>query len=192
MRAMRMVAGILFLLAGVCAAAADREPLTEADFRGALNVAPDVKLFYRNLDCSSVNFAEFSEAMQRSQERQERAMKQALESAERIRLRHEARSQLLERVNALGERARDINEPMAALSADAGDPANAQEVLSSVKEVSVRLDQVIEEAAALAAAAREADWVDIGRDADVLKQQLQAARNKLQLAERSAAARAPS
>jgi chromosome segregation ATPase len=135
---------------------------------------------------------EFSEAMQRSQERQERAMKQALESAERIRQRHEARSQLLDRVNALGERARDINEPMAALSADASDPENAQEVLSSVKEVSVRLDQVIEEAAALAAAAREADWVDIGRDADVLKQQLQAARNKLQLAERSAAARAPS
>jgi chromosome segregation ATPase len=135
---------------------------------------------------------EFSEAMQRSQERQEQAMKQALASAERIRLRHETRSQLLERVNALGARARDINEPMAALNEDSGDPANAQAVLSSVKEVSVRIDQVIEEAAELAAAAREADWVDIGRDADVLKQQLQAARNKLQLAERSAAARAPS
>jgi chromosome segregation ATPase len=135
---------------------------------------------------------ELSLAMQRSQERQEVAMKQALENAERIRLRHETRSQLLERVNALGERARDINEPMAALTAEAGEPANAQVVLNSVKEVSVRIDQVIEEAAALAAAAREADWVDIGRDADVLKQQLQAARNKLQLAERSAAARAPS
>ena len=135
---------------------------------------------------------ELSLAMQRSQERQEVAMKQALENAERIRLRHETRSLLLERVNALGERARDINEPMAALSAEEGEPADAQVVLNSVKEVSVRLDQVIEEAASLAAAAREADWVDIGRDADVLKQQLQAARNKLQLAERSAAARAPS
>jgi chromosome segregation ATPase len=135
---------------------------------------------------------EFAEAMQRSQERQERAMQRALENAERIRQRHEARRRLLERVNALGERAREINEPMAALGAEVGDPSNARVVLDSIKEVSARLDQVIEEAMTLAAAAREADWVDIGRDADALRQKLQAVRNKLELAARSAAARAPS
>ena len=62
MRAMRKIAGLL-LLASVGALAADPAPPTESAFRGALGVKPDVKLFYRNLDCSEMTFEAFSEAM---------------------------------------------------------------------------------------------------------------------------------
>ena len=64
MRAMRLAAcGFLILLGSANALAADREPLTESDFRGALGVAANVKVFYRNLDCSAMTFNTFSEAM---------------------------------------------------------------------------------------------------------------------------------
>jgi len=64
MRAMRM-SGCWFLLLLVSAhlPAADRAPPTEADFRRALGVADNVKLFYRNLDCNSVSFEKFARAM---------------------------------------------------------------------------------------------------------------------------------
>jgi peroxiredoxin len=63
MRAMRFVSVLWMLLASVSAFAADRAPPTEAAFRGALGVTENVKLFYRNLDCSNMSFAAFSEAM---------------------------------------------------------------------------------------------------------------------------------
>jgi hypothetical protein len=68
MRAMRIFAwGFLLLLASVTAPAAEpspRSPPTEANFRGALGVAENVKLFYRNLDCGEMTFETFSIAMQ--------------------------------------------------------------------------------------------------------------------------------
>ncbi len=64
MRAMRLVAlGFLISLVSANASATDRQPLTESDFRGALGVNENVKVFYRNLDCSSATFEAFSEAM---------------------------------------------------------------------------------------------------------------------------------
>jgi peroxiredoxin len=63
MRAMRMAAGIAGLLVSTGALCADSAPPTEASFRAALGVDPDVKLSYRNLDCSLMSFEEFSEAM---------------------------------------------------------------------------------------------------------------------------------
>jgi AhpC/TSA family len=63
MRAMRAALGSLMLLASVTALAADRAPLTEAAFRGALGVTENVKIFYRNLDCSDMSFEAFTEAM---------------------------------------------------------------------------------------------------------------------------------
>jgi hypothetical protein len=64
MRAMRPIAlGFLLLLASMNALSADRAPPTEAAFRGALGVTENVKLLYRNLDCSPLSFEAFSEAM---------------------------------------------------------------------------------------------------------------------------------
>jgi len=52
------------LLASAIAPAADRAPPTEDEFRGAIGVAENVTLLYRNLDCSEITFVAFSEAMQ--------------------------------------------------------------------------------------------------------------------------------
>ena len=64
MRAMRRFAcGFLLWLASAGAFAADREPLTESDFRGTLGVAEHVNLSYRGLDCNPMSFEAFSAAM---------------------------------------------------------------------------------------------------------------------------------
>jgi hypothetical protein len=62
MRAMRSLA-FLLLLVSDSALAAERPPLTEADFRGTLGLAPHVKLSYRGVDCAPLSFDAFSDAM---------------------------------------------------------------------------------------------------------------------------------
>jgi hypothetical protein len=126
----------------------------------------------------------FAEAMQLMQAKQQECMKTALEHAQRIQQRNDARNALLERVNALGLRARDINAPMNELVADEASHGDAAHVLARIQDVGERLEAVIAEAAAVACAAKEEDWQDIARDADVLKQQLQSARNKVLVAQR--------
>ncbi|HVJ16116.1 MAG TPA: hypothetical protein VM686_11825 [Polyangiaceae bacterium] len=134
----------------------------------------------------------FAEAMQQMQAKQQDCMKSALEHAQRIQQRNDARNALLERVNALGLRARDINAPMNELVADEAAHGDANHVLAKIQDVGERLEAVIVEATAVASAAKEEDWQDIARDADVLKQQLQSARNKVLVAQRNVASRAPS
>jgi len=134
----------------------------------------------------------FAEAMQLMQAKQQECMKLALEHAQRIQQRNEERNALLERVNALGLRARDINAPMSELVESENGQSDATRVLAKIQDVGERLEAVIVEAAAVATAARDEDWQDIARDADVLKQQLQSARNKVLVAQRNVASRAPS
>lgn len=135
---------------------------------------------------------DFAEAMQLMQAKQQECMKNALEHAQRIQARNDARNALLARVNALGLRARDINAPMSELVADEAGQSDAAHVLEKIQDVGERLEAVIVEASAVATAARDEDWQDIARDADVLKQQLQSARNKVLVAQRNVASRAPS
>ena len=134
----------------------------------------------------------FAEAMQQMQTKQHDCMKTALEHAHRIQARNDARNVLLERVNALGLSARDINAPMNELVADEDGTSDPSQVLAKIQRVGESLEAVIVEAAAVANAAREDDWLDIARDADALKQQLQSARNKVLVAQRNVASRAPS
>ncbi len=63
MRAMDRAAVLIFLLAAANGFAADRESLSEPDFRGTLGVADHVRLSYRGPDCKPVSFEAFSQAM---------------------------------------------------------------------------------------------------------------------------------
>jgi hypothetical protein len=58
--------------------------------------------------------------------------------------------------------------------------------------VTKRTEEVIAEAEDLKRAATESSWTDLAEDADVLKQQLLSARNKILLVQRKVAASAPS
>jgi len=131
----------------------------------------------------------FVEAMQAFQERQQRCMASVLESAHLIEARHKARQVLLERVAELGRRAGDVTVPMEKLGQDSAD---ATRLLGSMQDIGAELDAVIAEAGVVVGAAHGDDWPDIARDVEALKQRLQAARNKLLLAQRRVAAGAPS
>jgi hypothetical protein len=137
----------------------------------------------------ATNLGAFVQAMQAFQDRQQRCMASVLESAKHIEQRYKARQALLERVTQLGRQASGVTAPMEQL-AESG--ADAAKVLGSMEDIGKRLDAVIAEASELASAAAKDEWQDIARDVDTLKQQLQAARNKVLLTQRSVASRAPS
>lgn len=133
----------------------------------------------------------FAAAMQDVQARQQTSIAEAVAAAERIQERIQKRSALLERFSALGERARSLNEPVAALESKEGE-ADAQALLKTLGEVAARTEVVVAEAESLASDATLDDWQDIAREATTLKQQLQSARNKILTAQRDVAARTPS
>lgn len=133
----------------------------------------------------------FAAAVQEVQVRQQTCITEAVAAAERIQQRIQNRSALLERFSAVGDRARALNEPVAALEAKQGE-ANAQDLLATLGEVAKRTEAVIEEADALGADAQTDDWQDIAREATTLKQQIQSARHKILVAQRDVASRTPS
>lgn len=133
----------------------------------------------------------FAAAVQDVQVRQHTCITEAVAAAEKIQGRIQNRSALLDRFTALGDRARALNEPVAALEAKLGEP-NAQDLLTTLGEVALRTEAVIDEADALGADAQREDWQDIAREATTLKQQIQSARNKILAAQRDVASRTPS
>jgi hypothetical protein len=134
---------------------------------------------------------EFAQAMQLAQQKQQECMDTTARATARIKDRFEDRMALLERVAALGQKAQEINGPVAAVIGQEGE-RTAAELLKSLEEVGTRTDAAIAEAASVHEAAQTSDWQDIARDTDALRQQLQSARNKILTAQRNVATRAPS
>lgn len=134
----------------------------------------------------------FASAMQAAQARQQECMEVTARGTGRIKARFEERMALLGRVAALGQRAQEINEPALAVISRGDEQASVSELLASLDDVGSRTDAAIAEADEVHRAAQEGEWVDIARDADSLRQQLRSARNKLLVAHRSVASRAPS
>ena len=90
------------------------------------------------------------------------------------------------------ERVDVINEPVAAVISGKEENRSPMELLKSLEDVGALTEAVIAEADAVHKLAQDGDWQDIARDTDTLKQQLQSARNKVLVAQRNIAARAPS
>jgi hypothetical protein len=134
----------------------------------------------------------FAQAMQATQDRQQSCMEATVAAARRVEARFHARGALLERMKVLGERAREINEPVVAAINAGADGGAAEPLLSTLQTASDLTASIISDAEALQRAAKDDDWVDIERDTDALKQQLQAARNKILAAQRQVASRSPS
>jgi len=134
----------------------------------------------------------FAQAMQEAQARQQQCMDVTAEGTTKIKTRFEERMALLERVAALGQRAQDINEPVAAVMSGTEENRSPIDLLETLRDVNARTEAVIAEADAVHKLAQDGDWQDIARDTDALKQQLQSARNKVLVAQRNIAARAPS
>ena len=136
---------------------------------------------------------ELAKAMQALQREQQSCIDATARSAASLKDRFENRQALLQRVSALGERAREINEPIATLmQAQPEEEKPSPDMMTSLGEVLKRTEAVIAEAEELQRLAKDSSWVDLSEDADTLKQQLLSARNKVLLVQRKLASGAPS
>jgi hypothetical protein len=131
-------------------------------------------------------------AMDGARTKQEGCMEQVLASAQRIQVRSLEFLAFMERFSALGLRAREVNEPVAAVVARKAEGAPSAELLAGLREVLARTEGIVADAEALARDAASTEWADISRAADSLKQQVQSARNRVLLAERTVLEQAPS
>jgi chromosome segregation ATPase len=134
----------------------------------------------------------FVTAMQSLQDRQRGCMERTLEEAKKIQDRVATRSALLERFADLGRRAGEINEPVAAVMEAIGRKAPPDDLVGPLAIVATKTEEVVDAADAVAKDARQAEWLDIAREADALKQQIQSVKNKVISAHRNVASRASS
>ncbi len=128
-------------------------------------------------------------ALGAARDQQEKQAALAAQRAEEVRQRTTVYGELLQRFQALGAEAAELNAMGQGLSARKreGAPATNAEMArdpglaSGLRELSQRMSEVAEHAQGLLTAAREADFEDVARQAESLRQQLLAARNKVLL-----------
>jgi hypothetical protein len=133
-----------------------------------------------------------SQAMNDARQRQEASLLGLAEAARHIGERASEFQTLMARYASLGEGAKSLNVRAAEIMTRqaAGDaPADVYAAVGALLE---GLRSALDEANAVAAAAREGAFDQIARDADSLEQQLFAARNRLMLAQRAVAEKIPS
>jgi hypothetical protein len=130
--------------------------------------------------------------MNRAQGRVQTSMEETLELSRQIGARAAERGKLVERFAALGQRTREINGPVAAVVTKHQEGAQPGELLAAVSEILSIADGLVSESDSIAKDSKAAKWVDIAREADALRQQVLAARNKLLVLQRSLSERAPS
>ncbi len=133
-----------------------------------------------------------AQAIQASQLRIQSCMEQTVELSQKIAARSEERTALLERVAGLGRRAGEIQAPIHSALARGVDGSAPGDVLGVVGEIVLATGVLLDEATAIAADARAAEWGDVARQADGLRQQIQAVRGKVVGLQRSLSERAPS
>lgn len=124
--------------------------------------------------------AAITAARDRQQAHAQRVHERALE----LQGRAQAFQALLERYGALGERAAELNGVLQAAATkkrDLSSAADTAELVATLQGLGEQLHDLATEAAALAAAAGEADFADVVSQADSLRQQLLGALNKVNL-----------
>ncbi|MDP9033416.1 MAG: hypothetical protein M3O50_01300 [Myxococcota bacterium] len=99
---------------------------------------------------------------------------------------------LMKRFAALGESAHAVNQLTTELSAQQSEGVPESQVLEGLRQLEQHMGHVVEGADRLARDAEQNGWTEIARQADAVRQQVRAAKNKLSLAQRSVASRAPS
>ena len=127
-------------------------------------------------------------ALGAAREQQEAQAALVSQRAEEIRERTSVYGELLRQFQALGQDAVELNgmgQRLSAKKRDAGATASEMardpELAAGLRELSDRMASVVTRAQELATAARDADFEDVSRQADSLRQQLLAARNKVVL-----------
>jgi chromosome segregation ATPase len=123
---------------------------------------------------------------------QQKSLDTLVEVSQSLQARATQYSELMDRFAELGEAAKGVNSLTTALSARRSEGAHEGELLAGLQELELRMNTVVERAESLAHDAEQYGWPEIARQADAVRQQVNAAKNKLVLAHRAVAGRAPS
>jgi hypothetical protein len=124
--------------------------------------------------------------------RQVESLKVLLEAATTVEKRAQQHRVLMERFAALGEAAGHVNTLTLALSEKRSAGASDTELLHDLQGIQTHIALVLAEAETLSHCAREEQWPDLARQADSVRQQVSSAKNKLAMAHKAVAMRAPS
>jgi hypothetical protein len=127
-----------------------------------------------------------------ARQKQQASVTALMEVAHDLEARTKKRDELLARFAALGASATHANTLTVELATRKAEGATDQEVLDRLAQIQVEMAGVAAEADVLATTAQRDGWIEIARQADGVKQQIHAANNKLAIAQRDIAARAPS
>jgi chromosome segregation ATPase len=130
--------------------------------------------------------------IEKAREKQQTSVTALMEVARDLEARTKKRDELLSRFAALGASATHVNALTIELATRKTEGAPDQEILERLAEIQLQMAGVAAEAETLATAAQHDGWTEIARQADGVKQQIHAAKNKLAIAQRDIAARAPS
>ena len=130
-------------------------------------------------------------ALQTARQRQE-AQAQAIQGrAREIEARTTVAAELLQRYGAVGQKAGELNALVLEIAAKktngSSEPDDA--VVASLAKLRERMGEVADIAGGLVASAREADFEDIARQADSLRQQISSVGEKVAAIERALSAR---
>jgi hypothetical protein len=124
--------------------------------------------------------------------RQVESLNALLEAARTVELRAQQHEALMQRFAALGESAKHVNTLTMELSEKRNAGASETELLQGLQAIQMHMTTVVAEAEALSARAGEEEWPELARQADAVRQQVLSAQNKLALAHKTVATRAPS
>lgn len=132
------------------------------------------------------------EEIERARVRQQESTKALVDVAHEVERRAKSRDELLARFAALGESAGHVNSLAVELGVRKNAGAADAEILERLASIQMEMAAVVGEAEVLFEAAKHETWPEIARQADGIRQQMLAAKNKLALAQRTVASRAPS
>jgi hypothetical protein len=120
-------------------------------------------------------------ALNAARDRNARTAEELAAFGERVATRSQECTALLVRFGELGEQARELSEGMRDLSGPEAAQLASAEKLARLGPVEQKMSGLVDDAGALAKDAREADFGEVGQQAEQLRQQMQAARNKVML-----------
>lgn len=123
-------------------------------------------------------------AITTAREKQQQQAKQVHERALELQQRTEVLKELLLQYEVVGTEAIQLNavvQELAAKRHEAKTPEANREVIASIEDLEERMGKAAESARALAEDAGAKEFVDVSRQAEALRQQLLAAKNKMGL-----------
>ncbi len=124
--------------------------------------------------------------------RQAESLSVLLNTARAVQARAQEHEALMGRFSVLGESAKNLNTLTRELSERRANGASEAELLEGLDTIQMQMTAVVAEAEALTERAHGQQWPEIARQADAVRQQVLSAKNKLALAHKAVAARAPS